>query len=124
MTLDEVDQKRYNALGCKTTAATEEDIVIAKMKAKKNGKKEPDIKVGDITFRRYERHPVLGNLGSPAVLGVDEGTAIGNDSVATVAVEVYPYTFEGTAGFATRMVSLTVDNLVPYVKPETNEAPV
>lgn len=107
--------KLYNALGLKNGVASEEDVMIAQLKAKKKGKTS-DLKVGDVTFRRNERHPQLGNLGSPAVFGVETGTAIGNDSICTATIDVYDYTFEGQPGFAARLVALEVNDLVPYVK--------
>lgn len=118
MNLPEDQVKRYNALGLKNGAKTEEDVMIAKIKAKKNGKNEPDIRINDVAFTRWERHPKLGNLGSPKVLGVPEGTAIGNDSICKVTAEVYPYTFEGQTGNASRLVSIEVLDLVEYVKPD------
>ncbi len=123
MTLDEQQQKKYNALGLKGQAASEEDVMIAQIKAKKKGK-ESDLKVGDVNFRRYERHPKLGDLGPPKVLGVEEGTAIGNDSTCKAVVEIYPYTFEGQAGAASRLVSIEVVDLVEYVKPTQEGPPV
>lgn len=112
--------KLYNALGLKNGVASEEDVMIANLKAKKKGKTS-DLQIGDVTFRRNERHPHLGNLGSPAVFGVEEGTAIGNGSICTATVDVYDYTFEGQTGFAARLVSLAVDELVEYVKPSKVE---
>jgi hypothetical protein len=120
MTLDDKQQKLYNALGTKTGAINEDDLAILKIKAKKKGK-EINAEIGDVTFRRNERHPKLGELGSPAVFGVNEGTSLGNGSVCTVKVEVYPYTFEGQSGNAARLVSVTVNELVEYVKPSTDE---
>lgn len=113
MTLDEVDAKLYNALGLKGKAANDEAVAIDKIKRKDKS----DLQVGDAVFRRYEKHPKKGPLGAPAVLGVEEGTAIGNGSVCTAKLEVYSYPApDGTNGFASRLVSLTVDNLVAYVK--------
>lgn len=109
--------KLYNALGLKNGVASEEDVMIANLKAKKKGKTS-DLKIGDVTFRRNERHPSLGDLGSPAVLGVETGTAIGNDSICTATIDVYDYTFEGQTGFAARLVAVEVNDLVPYVKPD------
>lgn len=122
MNLPEDQVKLYNALGLKNPAKTEEDVMIAKIKAKKRAQekgveyKEPDIRVNDVGFTRYERHPKLGDLGSPKVFGVEEGTSIGNDSVCEAVVEIYPYTFEGQKGNAARLVSLEVVDLVEYVK--------
>lgn len=123
MNLPDSQAKLYNALGTKTKAVSEQDVAIFKIK-KPDAKNPPQ--VNDVTFRRYERHPVLGDLGSPAVLGVSDGESIGNDSICTAVVEVYPYTFEGSTGFATRLVSLEVNTLVPYVKPAAtgDEPPV
>lgn len=123
MNLPEDQVKKYNALGLKNPAKTEEDVMIAEIKAKKKGK-TVDMKVNDVSFHRYERHPKLGDLGSPQVTGVEEGTLIGNESVCTAIVEVYPYTFEGQAGHATRLVSLEVNKLVEYVKPTQEGPPV
>lgn len=123
MNLPEEQVKVYNALGLKNGAKTEEDVMIAKIKAKKKGNKEPDMQINDVSFSRSERHPKLGDLGSPKVLGVEEGKAIGNGSVCTAVVEVYPYTFEGQAGNAARLVSLEVVDLVEYVKPDSEGPP-
>jgi len=119
MTLDDKQQKMYNALGTKNGAINEDDLAILAIKAKKKGK-EVDAKIGDVTFRRNERHPKLGDLGSPAVYGIEEGTSIGNESICTVKAEFYPYTFEGQTGTASRLVSVKVDKLVEYVKPSTD----
>lgn len=79
---------------------------------------------GVIRLRRYERHPVLGELGPVIVNGVEHGTAIGNDSDVSVEVDVYDYTYNGRASRALRWVSVTVDNLVPYERPpESKPAP-
>jgi hypothetical protein len=74
-------------------------------------------KEGYIKLRRYERHPVLGELGPVKVTGVDEGEAIGNDSDVTVEVDVYDYG-DRFGKRAMRWVSLHVDKLVPYEKKE------
>jgi hypothetical protein len=75
------------------------------------------LKDGKLTLRRYERHPVLGELGLVSVEGVDENTPIGNGSDISVEVDVYDYTFNGRASRGMRLVSLTVDKLVEYEKP-------
>lgn len=130
MNLPEDQVKTYNTLGLKNGAKTEEDVMIAKIKAKKKALekkleyKEPDIRVNDVAFHRYERHPKLGDLGSPKVSGVPEGTSIGNDSICKVVAEIYPYTFEGQTGNASRLVSIEVVDLVEYVKPTQEGPPV
>lgn len=121
--LPDEDVKRYNALGLKGQAATDEDVMIADIKAKKKGKEKSDLRVNDAHFTRYERHPKLGDLGSPKVSGVEEGTSIGNDSICKITAEIYPYTFEGQTGNASRLVGVEVLELVEYVKPDT-ELPV
>lgn len=123
MTLPTDQIKKYNALGLKNPAATEEDVMISQIKAKSKGRIS-DLTVGDVSFHRYERHPKLGDLGSPEVLGVPDGTSIGNGSVCAANVEIYSYTFEGQAGFASRLVSLEVLDLVEYVKPSNDGPPV
>lgn len=75
------------------------------------------LKDGKLTLRRYERHPVLGELGPVIVTGVDPDTLIGNGSDITVEVDVYDYTYNGRSSRGMRLVSLTVDNLVVYEKP-------
>jgi len=94
--LDDDSLKVFNALSAKTKL--------------KDGNK--------LTLRRYERHPSLGELGPVKVTGVDEGIAIGNGSDVSVDVECYDYTFKGRPGRALRWVSLNVDKLVEYVKPD------
>lgn len=73
-------------------------------------------------FRRYERHPVLGELGPVEVYGVPENVLVGNDSDITVAVDVYDYTYKGRPGKSIRLVGVTVDNIVEY-KPEATSKP-
>lgn len=122
MTLDDDQTKLYNGLGLKNGAASEMDVQIDQMKKKAKGK-ESTLKVGDVTFRRNERHPKLGELGAPVVSGVDEGTLIGNDSICKTTVEIYPYTFEGKSGFAARLKELEVLDLVEYAKPSDETLP-
>ncbi len=74
-------------------------------------------KEGYLKLRRYERHPVLGELGPVKVTGVEEGTLIGNDSEVTVTVDVYDYG-DRFGKKAMRWVALHVDNLIVYVKAE------
>jgi hypothetical protein len=122
LNLPEDQVKTYNALGLKNPAKTEEDVMIAKIKAKKKAAekgveyRDPDMQVNDVSFHRYERHPKTGELGAPKIIGVEEGTSIGNDSLCEVTAEIYPYTFEGQNGNASRLVSLKVIDLVPYEK--------
>lgn len=102
--LDPDQLKFYNALGTKTKAARLDDP-------------ERGIQKGDVRFKRNERHPSLGELGPPTVIGVEPGTAIGNGSICEVKVDVYDYPQpDGTRGFACRLVSVAVKDLVPYVK--------
>ena len=120
MTLDDTQAKLYNALGLKNKAASEEDVQIDRIKRKDKA----SLEVGDATFRRYEKHPKRGLLGAPEVTGVEDGTAIGNGSVCEASLEVYDYPApNGTRGFAGRLVSLNVIELVEYVKPDTQEGP-
>lgn len=100
--LDDDSVKLFNALGAK-----------AKLK---DGNK--------LTLRRYERHPVLGELGPVEVEGVDEGTLIGNGSDISVGADVYDYTFKSRPSKALRLVSIIVDKLVEYQKPETSKPAV
>lgn len=77
-----------------------------------------------LTIRRYERHPVIGELGPVVVTGVDEGVPIGNGSDISVKAEVYDYTFKGRPGKALRWTSVQVDKLVEYKAPETSKPAV
>lgn len=113
MTLDDKSVKLYNGLGLKNKAVSETDVAIFKLK-KPDAKNIPEI--NDVILRRYERHPKLGDLGSPKVSGVENGTLIGNGSKGTCVIEVYPYTFEGQAGFACRLDAVEVLDCIPYVK--------
>lgn len=87
------------------------------MGAKAKLKEGPDGKLNKATFRRYERHPVLGELGPVVVTGVEAGTLIGNGSVITVVVDLYDYDYNGRASRGIRWVSVIVDELVVYEKP-------
>lgn len=82
---------------------------------------------GRLMLRRYERHPVLGELGPVIVngVGIEPPTLIGNGSDITCEVDVYDYTFNGRPSKGLRWVSVTVDKLVEYVKPDdvTKPAP-
>lgn len=80
------------------------------------------IKEGYIKLRRYERHPKIGEFGPPVVTGVDEGVAIGNDSEAEIAVEIYDYG-DRFGKRAIRWVSINVTKLVPYIKAEDQPRP-
>lgn len=82
------------------------------------------LKDGKLKLRRYERHPVLGELGPVVVTGVEEGTAIGNGSDVSVEADVYDYTYNGRPGKGLRWVSVTVDNLVEYKPAETSKPAV
>ena len=120
MNLDEHDANLFNGLGVKGKAGSEEDVAIDKIKRKEKS----TLAVGDVVFRRYEKHPKKGLLGAPKVTGVDEGTPIGNGSVCTVELEVYSYPApDGTYGFGGRLTALEVNNLVEYVKPDASEGP-
>src|SRR5579859_111937 len=108
LTGDQLTQ--YNALGTKPKAARLEDP-------------EKGINKGDVRFKRNERHPKLGELGPPVVIGVPEGTAIGNGSTCEVTVDIYDYPQpDGTRAFTSRLVSVEVLDLVEY-KPENQEGP-
>jgi hypothetical protein len=101
----------FNALGTKLKAARLDDP-------------ERGISKGDVQFRRYERHPKMGELGPPAVKGVDEGTMIGNGSICEVEIAVYDYPApDGTRGFAVRLVGVDVKELIKFepVKADTGE---
>lgn len=98
--LNDEDLKTYNALGIKITA----DVRARQPK---------------VQFNRFERHAVLGEMGPPTVTGVEPGQLIGNDSDVTIGVEVYDYTYNKKPGRAVRLVSVHVDKLVVYEKPET-----
>lgn len=76
-----------------------------------------------LKLRRYERHPVLGELGPVVVRGVDNETLIGNGSDITVEADLYDYTYNGRSSRGLRWVSLTVDELVPY-EPAPTSKPV
>jgi hypothetical protein len=98
---DEDSMKVFNALGAKAK-----------------------IRDGKLKLRRYERHPVLGELGPVLVAGVDAGTAIGNGSEVTVGMDVYDYEFKGRASKGIRWVSIEVLKLVEYEKPATSKLAV
>lgn len=100
--LDDESVAEFNALGAK-----------AKLK---DGNK--------LTLRRYERHPVLGELGLVEVVGVENGTLIGNGSDISVLAEVYDYTFKNRPGRALRWSAVEVTNLVEYEKPEASKPAV
>lgn len=104
-----------------------DDDGVAQFKAmgvKAKLKEGPDGKLNKATFRRYERHPVLGELGPVVVTGVDDGTLIGNGSDVTVGIDVYDFSFNGRSSRGIRWVSVDVDNLVVYVKAETSKPAV
>jgi hypothetical protein len=98
---DEDSTKAYNALGAKAK-----------------------IRDGKLKLRRYERHPVLGELGPVLVSRVDPGTAIGNGSTVTVGIDAYDYEYKGRASKGIRWVSLEVEKLVEYEKPATSKPAV
>jgi hypothetical protein len=99
--LDDASKKLFNALGSRAK-----------------------LKDGALTVRRYEfadfgKGPE--ELGPPVVTGVDEGTLIGNDSDISVDLEVYTFEYKGKPGVGIRWVSMEVQKLVPYSKPESIE---
>jgi hypothetical protein len=112
MNLQGEELLRYNALGLRSKAARLDDP-------------ERKVEKGDVTFRRYEKNEKMPDkAGAPKVTGVAEGQTIGNGSVATATVEVYDYPQpDGTRGFTSRLVSIDIESLVEYIKPETTEAP-
>lgn len=69
--------------------------------------------VGDLQLTRFEFNK-FGPLGAPKVIGVEEGTSIGNGSIVTVRVEVYPFTYNGVPGRGARLDTVKVNELVPY----------
>lgn len=102
---------KFQALGTKLKAARLDDP-------------EMGIEKGDVRFKRTEFHPKLGALNPPVVTGVEPGTAIGNGSNCTVSVDVYDYPQpDGTKGFAVRLKSVHVNDLVEYVKSVEQEGP-
>lgn len=112
--VDDDNLKLFNALGAKAKTKRVDEL-------KKTEGLEDYIDSKFLTFRRYE-YVDYGKgkeaLGAPEVSGVPEGTAIGNLSDVSVTVDVYPYTYKGKPGVAIRWVSLHVDDLVEYKKPE------
>lgn len=92
-------------------------------KAKLKAKKDTDGPVNIATLRRYERHPVLGELGLVVVTGVEDGTLIGNGSDITCVVDLYDFSYNGRPSRGIRWVSVNVDTLVTYVKPDTDSKP-
>lgn len=104
LVLDEDSKKVFAALGARAKA--------------------PD---GTLKLRRYERHPVLGELGPVIVTGIstdgEEAVLIGNGSEIKCEVDAYDYTFNGRPSKGLRWVSVNVVNLVPYEKaPESKPA--
>lgn len=77
-----------------------------------------------LTVRRYERHPVLGELGPVEVSGVEQGVLIGNGSDITIDVDVYDYTYLGRPSRGVRWVGVHVDALVVYEAPATSKPAV
>lgn len=101
----------FNALGSKAKAKRIEDL-------KKTDGLEDFLDKKYLTFRRYERLSNGSPLGPVEVIGVEPGTAIGNGSDVTVTTEVYTTEYKEKPVVGIRLVSVRVDNLVTYVKPE------
>lgn len=116
--VDDENLRLFNALGAKAKTKRVDEL-------KKTDGLEEVINNKYLTLRRYE-YANYGKgweaLGPVKVTGVAEGTAIGNLSDLTVAVEAYPFTFKGKPGIGLRLVSVHVDNLVEYKKPEAATA--
>jgi hypothetical protein len=78
------------------------------------------LKDGVLKLRRYE-YADFGKgpekLDPPTVTGVDEGTAIGNDSEISVVVDVYNTSYKNKPVVGMRLVSMNVVKLIPYEKP-------
>lgn len=93
----------------------------AKAKLKEVVKDDGDLRKA--VFRRYERHPVIGELGPVIVTGVPRGVLVGNDSDITVVIDLYDFSYKGRPSRGIRLVSVNVDNIVEYVKPDTTSKP-
>lgn len=109
--VDDENLKLFNALGSKAKAKRIEDL-------KKTDGFEDFLDKKYLTFRRYERLSNGSPLSSVEVVGVDPGTSIGNLSDVTVTAEVYTTEYKEKPIVGIRMVSVRVNELVKYVKPE------
>lgn len=98
----------FNAMGAKAKLHPE------------NGKNGGEI--NRAVFRRYERHPVLGELGPVIVNNVPDNTLVGNGSDLLVDIDLYDYEYKGRPAKGIRLVGVTVENLVEY-KPEETSKP-
>ena len=107
--------KVFNALGSRAKAQRIEDL-------KKTDGLEDYLNARFITLRRYERTSSGSELPPLKVIGVDPGTAIGNLSDLTCTVEHYTTEFQSKPVVGLRLVSIRIDNLIPYVKPVAIEA--
>lgn len=117
--VDDDTLKLFNALGSKAKAKRISDIVDdLEQKGKKIDGIEPYLANRLLTFRRYERLSSGSPLGPVEVVGVDPGTSIGNYSDVTVTTEVYTTEYQNKPVVGIRMVSVRVNELVKYVKPE------
>lgn len=109
--VDDENLKLFNALGSKAKVKRIEDL-------KKTDGLEDFLDAKFLTFRRYERLSNGSPLSGVEVIGVDPGTQIGNLSDVTVTAEVYTTEYKSKPVVGVRLVSVRVDELVKYVKPE------
>lgn len=109
--VDDENLKLFNALGSKAKAKRIEDL-------KKTDGFEDYLDGKYLTFRRYERLSNGSPLSGVEVIGVDPGTSIGNLSDVTITTEVYSTEYKSKPVVGVRLVSVRVNELVKYVKPE------
>lgn len=109
--VDDENLRLFNALGSKAKAKRIEDL-------KKTDGLEDYLDKKFLTFRRYERLSNGSQLSGVEVLGVDPGTNIGNLSDVTVTAEVYNTEYKSKPIVGIRLVSVRVNELVKYVRPE------
>lgn len=111
LVIDDSMVKLFKATGTKARVNRVEDM-----------KKLPEPFDGSekyISVRRYEK---LSNqtaiTDGVKVTGVDEGVAIGNGSDVTLVIERYTTEYKDKPIVGLRWVSVHVDNLIEYKKPE------
>lgn len=94
--LDDENFKIYNALGLSMVRPKGQQVKLTRYEW------------------MFDKDGVRKDLGPPVVTGVDADVLIGNGSDVACLLEVFDYEFKKRPGRAARLISIEVENLVPY----------